>query len=59
MKLLPLEDLGFWEYKVSKRWQFLMQALYTILVLEMPQNPMVMKKKKEKKKKPLEFTKAS
>jgi hypothetical protein len=36
-----------------------MQALYTILVLEMPQNPMVMKKKKEKKKKPLEFTKAS
>ena len=53
MKLLPLEDLGFWEHKVSKCRNFSMQALYFILVLEVPQNPMA-----KKKKKPLEFTKA-
>ena len=33
MKLMSLENLGFWEPKVSKCWKLSMQALFSFLVL--------------------------
>ena len=33
IKLVPLEDLGFWEPKVSECWKLSMQALLSFLVL--------------------------
>ena len=33
MKLVPLWNIGFWKFKVSKWRKFLMQALFKFLVL--------------------------
>jgi len=33
MKLVSIEDLGFWELILSKKWNLSMQALFSFLVL--------------------------